>query len=275
MMRADLHIHTTASDGRLSPQEIVRQAVDAGLSHISITDHDTVDGLAELCRAGMLNDKRIAVIPGIEFSTDLPMHEVHILGYHIDIFNSTLQKQLAVIVNDRRDRVGRIVTKLTELGYPIDESRVIELAGASTSIGRPHIARALVEKGYFANITEVFHALLYKNGPAYVPHFKLDYHSVLDLIAAAGGISVLAHPGLIGNDGIVDDIIAAGVRGIEVYHPRHDSGQTKKYLELAGRHRLAVTGGSDFHAIPTRFPEKLGIFTIPAELAVQLTADLS
>lgn len=274
-MGADLHIHTTASDGRSSPQEIVDQAIAAGLTHIAITDHDTVNGLIELYQGGDLNSKPLTVIPGIEFSTDLPQNEVHILGYHVDIFHPALVEQLAIIVDDRWKRVERTLTKLTRLGYPIEYNRVVELAGSATAVGRPHIARALVEKGYFANVTDVFHALLHKNGPAYVPHYKLDYRSVLKLITAAGGIPVLAHPGLIGDDRIVEDIIAAGIRGIEVYHPRHDSTQNRKYLDLAGTHHLLVTGGSDFHAIPSRFPGKLGIFTIPAELAVHLTAGLS
>lgn len=274
-MGADLHIHTTASDGRSSPREIVDQAIAAGLTHIAITDHDTVNGLVELYRSIDLSGKPLTVIPGIEFSTDLPQNEVHILGYHIDIFHPALEEQLAIIVDDRWKRVERTLAKLTQLGYPIEYNRVVELAGSTTAIGRPHIARAVVEKGYFTNVTDVFHALLHKNGPAYVPHYKLEYRSVLKLITAAGGIPVLAHPGLVGDDRIVDDIIAAGIRGIEAYHPRHDSRQTRKYLDLAAKHHLLVTGGSDFHAIPSRFPGKLGIFTIPAELALHLTASLS
>ncbi|MEG6586430.1 PHP domain-containing protein [Dendrosporobacter sp. 1207_IL3150] len=261
MMKTDLHIHTTASDGRLTPLEILNHAIEVGLNHISITDHDTVDGLLELHELGYLANKKITIITGIEFSTDLPLNEVHILGYNIDIFSCELQKQLDLIIRDRWDRVNRTIEKLTELGYAVEFDRIVELAGNTTSIGRPHIARALVEKGYFPTVTEVFNTLLYKNGPAYVPHYKLSYTSVIKLIEQSGGISVLAHPGLVEDDTIVDDIINSGINGIEVYHPRHNSTQIEKYLELAKRNNLIVTGGSDFHGIPSRFPHKLGVFT--------------
>jgi len=269
-MSVDLHIHTTASDGRLSPVEIVEQAIQVGLSHIAITDHDTVDGLISLHNSGHLFSNDITIISGIEFSTDLPHNEVHILGYNIDIFNSELLEQLHIIVDDRWNRIKRIVTRLDQLGYSIDYNRVVELAGTTTSVGRPHIAKALVEKCYFSNVTEVFDTLLYKNGPAFVPHFKLQYSEIIQLIKRTGGIPVLAHPGLVGNDKIVLDIINAGISGLEVYHPKHDNTQTHKYRDIAERHNLIITGGSDFHAIPSRFPEKLGVYTIPASFVKNL-----
>lgn len=265
-MKVDLHIHTTASDGRLSPQDIVDHAISMGLTHIAITDHDTVDAIIALHRLDYLKNKNITMIPGIEFSTDLPSHEVHVLGYFVDIFNTELQSQLNVIVADRWDRVKRTIIKLADLGYIVDYERVVELAGGTTSVGRPHIARVLVEKGYFASVTDVFNALLYKNGPAYVPHYKLDYQTVIKLIHQAGGISVLAHPGLIGDDLIVHEIIDAGIQGIEVYHPCHNADQTIQYLKMAEQYNKIITGGSDFHGIPTRFPDKLGVFTIPPSI---------
>lgn len=271
-MKIDLHIHTTASDGRLSPREILDQALEAGLTYIAITDHDTVNAILSLNQETDLEAKPISIIPGIEFSTDLPENEVHILGYNIDIHNSALHQQLNLMTTDRWDRVQRTIKKLAALGYHVEYERIVELAGQSTAVGRPHIARALVEKGYFSTVTEVFNSLLYKNGPAYVPHFKLDYPSVIKLIHQAGGIAVLAHPGLIGNEAIVKDVITAGINGLEVYHPRHNDKQTKHYLQLAGQYQLLITGGSDFHGIPTRFPEKLGIFTPPAELLADFLA---
>jgi predicted metal-dependent phosphoesterase TrpH len=266
-MTADLHIHTTASDGHLSPQEILKQAIEAGLSYIAITDHDTVDGLVEINYAKVTT---ISIIPGIEFSTDLPTNEVHILGYHIDINNFELRNHLEVLVTHRRNRIKQMVEKLNHLGYNIDYLRVLEIAQQATSIGRPHLAKALIEKGYFSNVSDVFTRLLDKNGPAYVSHYKLTPLQVINLIKRAGGIPILAHPGLIGNDNIVMDLIAAGILGLEVYHPTHTEFQVKKYLNMATDHQLLVTGGSDFHAIPTRFPEKLGVFTIPASLVKKL-----
>jgi hypothetical protein len=270
-MIADLHIHTTASDGRLAPDDIIEHAMQANLRYIAITDHDTVDGLLYLNkRKRLTSTTTLTVIPGIELSSDLPQYEVHILGYYLDIFNKELYNQLDVIVADRHKRIYRMIEKLDALGYLIEYEQVMQLAGQSTSLGRPHIAKALVQKGYFSKESEVFTTLLYKNGPAYVPHYKLAPAEAIQLIGQAGGIAVLAHPGLIGNDSVILDLIQAGIRGIEVYHPKHDAIQIQKYLAIANQYKLAVTGGSDFHAIPTRFPEKLGIFTIPATLVTQL-----
>ncbi|MBP2627688.1 MAG: hypothetical protein H6Q68_2399 [Firmicutes bacterium] len=269
-MTADLHVHTTASDGRLSPASIIDQAIQAKLSYIAITDHDTVDGLLQLSTVQQSLPASLFVIPGIELSTDLPENEVHILGYYIDIFNVELCHQLDLLIVHRHERAKQMIIKLNQLGYSITYLRVLELAGQVTSIGRPHIAKALVEKAYFPTIADVFTTLLDKNGPAYVPHYKLTPKQVIELIKIAGGVPVLAHPGLVGNDNIVLDIIDSGILGLEVYHPKHDEGQVEKYLNIANKYKLAITGGSDFHAIPARFPHQLGIFTIPANLACQL-----
>lgn len=269
-MIADLHIHTNASDGRLSPQAVVAEAIQSGLSSIAITDHDTVDGLLMLAQQGILKNEHLTIIPGIEFSTDLPNHEVHILGYNLDIFNKDLQAQLDVLVADRLQRIKKIIAKLAQLGYLIEFQRVLELAGRSTALGRPHVARALVEKGYFPTVTDVFKNLLYKNGPAFVAHYKLSLSTALELIKKADGIPVLAHPGLIGDDSIVVDIIRAGIFGLEVFHPKHQAEEVEKYQRLAFQYGLLVTGGSDFHAIPTRFPEHLGIFSVDNQLAQKL-----
>ena len=269
-MTADLHVHTTASDGRLSPENIIDQAIQADLSYIAITDHDTVNGLLQLQTMEHSLPASLYIIPGIELSTDFPNNEVHILGYYIDIFNTELRRQLELLIVHRHERAKEMIVKLNQLGYAITYRRVLELAEHVTSIGRPHIAKALVEKTYFSTISDVFKTLLDKNGPAYVPHYKLTPKQVIELIKGAGGVPVLAHPGLIGNDNIVLDIIDSGILGLEVYHPKHDEGQVQKYLGIANKHQLAITGGSDFHAIPARFPPKLGIFTIPGSLACQL-----
>ena len=269
-MTADLHVHTTASDGRLSLADIIEQAIQAKLSYIAITDHDTVDGLRQLPSLQQSLPASLVVIPGIELSADFQEHEVHILGYYIDIFNAELRHQLDFLINHRHERAKEIIIKLNQLGYGITYKRVLELAGQVTAIGRPHIAKALVEKAYFPTVSAVFTTLLDTNGPAYVPHYKLTPEQVIRLIKQAGGVPVLAHPGLIGNDKIVVEVIDSGILGLEVYHPKHDEGQTRKYLELANNHQLAITGGSDFHAIPARFPPKLGIFTIPATLVCHL-----
>ena len=273
-MIADLHMHTTASDGRFSPLQVIKQALEAGLSTIAITDHDTVDGLLQLAELDE-STPNLTIIPGIEFSTDLPEHEVHILGYFIDIYNKELRSQLDILVADRHHRTKQIIVKLNQLGYLITYERVLELAQSATAIGRPHIAKALVEKNYCSSISEVFTTLLDKNGPAYVPHHKLTPKQVIELIKKTGGLPVLAHPGLVGNDNIVTQVIKEGIVGLEVYHPKHDEMQIEKYQCMARQHNLLITGGSDFHGIPGRFPEKLGIFTIPATLVEKFQKSLT
>lgn len=267
-MKADLHIHTTASDGRLTPTEVINQAIEAGLSYIAITDHDTVDGIIAL---GGMSNTRINIITGIEFSTDLPGREVHILGYFIDIQNELLNHQLMILKNSRFNRIHEMIQKLSELGYYLEYEHIKKIAGQSVSIGRPHVAKALVEKKYFTTIADVFDSLLKKDGPAYVPHYKLTPYQVSDLIKQAGGIAILAHPGLINDDNLVRELIAHSIDGIEVYHPSHTEDQTDQYLNIAKQHNLIVTGGSDFHAIPGRFPEKLGIFYVDTAIAIRLS----
>ncbi|QDR80590.1 PHP domain-containing protein [Sporomusa termitida] len=272
-MTADLHIHSTASDGRLSPGEIVRQAAAAGLSHIAITDHDTVAAHLELREAASTENSaaKLTIIPGIEFSTDCPRHEIHILGYFIDIDNSRLKDQLGIILADRLQRAKKMVKKLNQLGYLIDYDKVAEFAGQAMAIGRPHVAAALVAGNYFNTATEAFAVLLANNGPAYVPHYKLPPEQVIKLIEQAGGIAVLAHPGLIGNDNLVLNIIKAGVGGLEAFHPEHDQAMTDKYIDIANKYNLKITGGSDFHGIPGRYPAKIGEFTISTVLADTLS----
>lgn len=268
-MTADLHIHTTASDGRLSPREIYYQAKLANLKIIAITDHDTIQGVLDL---RSFATSGIHIIPGIELNTDITDYEVHILGYNIDITNSQLITEIDKLAKDRISRAQKIVDRLTGLGFPVEYNRVLQIAGASKSLGRPHIAKALIEKGYFSTMSEVFNSLLAKNAPAYVPHYKLTPEEAIQLIKIAGGIPVLAHPGLIGNDTLILKLMRSGLRGLEIYHPKHTEPQIKEYLALATEHNLTITGGSDFHGIPGRFPEQLGRFTIPAYLADKLSA---
>lgn len=270
MKKADLHIHTTASDGRLSPLGVVRQAKQSGLSYIAITDHDTVDGLLLLQKEQSFTDEKLTIISGIEFSTDTPEHEIHILGYGIALDNPNLLEQLTALKRDRIDRVYRMVDKLRSLGYPVDVQRILSFAKDAASVGRPHVARVLVQCGYFATVAEAFDRLLNKDKPGYVPHYKLSVRDVIGIIRQAGGVPILAHPGLVGDDDLVEQVIEEGIAGIEVYHPTHDDVVVKKYLQLARRHDLLITGGSDFHAISGRYPESLGLFYVDGELAETL-----
>ena len=269
-MAVDLHIHTTASDGRLTPVQVLQQAQAAGLKGIAITDHDTVAGLKILQGTEGIAEADPVIVAGIEFSTDLPEHEVHILGYGIDPEHRELQEYLEMLVQDRLLRVGKMLAKLKQLGYSLEYRQVCDLAGESVALGRPHVAKALIEKGYFSTVAEVFDQLLAKNGPAYVPHYKLTPADVIRLVHCIGGAAVLAHPGQIQNDDIVEELIGAGLDGLEVYHPHHTAAETETYRQWAVKNKMLITGGSDYHGIPGRFPEQLGIFAAEDETLTEL-----
>ncbi len=266
-MASDLHMHTTYSDGRLTPEELVAAAKDAGLRYMAITDHDTVGGIGHLYETGMYPCKSIRIIPGIEFSAHHPLREIHILGYNIDIFYGPLVDKLNDITEARWTRFSEMVAKLQQLGYDVSETEVPALAGASKSISRSHIGRVLVKKGYFPSIREAFDALLAKGQPAYVPHYRLEVREIVDLVKAAGGTPVLAHPKLVGDDALVERICQSGIEGLECFYPRHNEEDTQRYLAMADRYGLLVSGGSDYHGFPTRYPTELGVFTIEDQWA--------
>ena len=266
-MPSDLHVQTTYSVGRLSPEEIVAAAKKAGLTYIAISDHDTIDGIRHLYEEGLYPCKGVKIIPGIEFSAHNVGHEVHIVGYNIDMFNTALQEKLDEVVESRWVRFSKMIEKLQAMGYGITEAEVLKLAGESKSISRSHIAQALVERKFFRDIGQVFDEIMYKNGPAYVSHYRLSVAEIIALIRQAGGLAVLAHPKLIGDDALVRDIIDAGIDGLEVFYPQHDAADTEKYLQMAKEHQLIITGGSDYHGIPTRYPQELGEFVIDDSFA--------
>lgn len=269
-MACDLHTHTSYSDGTLSPEELIESAKAAGLNYIAVTDHDTVDGIINLYEAGIYPSKDIKIIPGIEFSAHHDTQNIHILGYNIDIYNRELSDKLDEVVEARWARFSSIVEKLQKMGYDIKEADVLQVAESSTSISRSHIAQALVRKGAFSSVPEVFDAVLEKGKPAYVPHYHLEPVEIIDLIKRCGGTPVLAHPKLVYDDELVEELLKSGIEGIEVYYPKHDEEDTKRYLAMAEKYHLLVTGGSDFHGITTRFPNKLGIFTADDSLAEEL-----
>lgn len=266
-MSSDLHIHTNFSDGRLMPEEVLAAAREAGLRNIAITDHDTVDGFRHLYENEKNSVKGLAVIPGIELSAQADGREVHILGYNIDIYSSRLAEGLVEISEDRWQRLVLILEKLQELKYDISEAEVLKVAGASSSVSRSHVARVLVKKGFFPTVRVAFDELLEEGKPCYVSRYRIDAEAAVNLIRAAGGIPVLAHPRLIGDDAVVSKVLKLDVAGIEVYYPQHSDDDVRRYGQLAELHGLLKTGGSDFHGIPGRYPESLGEFTVDDELA--------
>lgn len=243
---ADLHIHTTASDGLLTPTEVVEWAIIKKVRAIGITDHDNVKGINEAIYASL--HLSIEVIPGIELNCQYLDEEVHILGYFIDYKSKKLEEKLEFIRDCRHNRMIKIISKLNSMGVRVDFEN-LKINNNNTSIGRPHIARVLVEKGYASNIKSAFDKYLGRNRPAYVERYKLSVGEAIGLIESIGGVSVLAHPGLIAKKNYIDEILDLGIKGIEVYHTKHDINTTSELLKLATERKLFITGGSDCHGM--------------------------
>ncbi|MEQ8199845.1 MAG: PHP domain-containing protein [Syntrophomonadaceae bacterium] len=254
----DLHVHTTASDGILAPTEIIRLAVRCGLTGLAITDHDTLDGI-DPARAFIRAEKiKLDFIPGIELNTDYGDDEVHILGYFIADPQGRMADRLAYIRRERWSRAEKIVARLNQLGMDITMDHVQRLAGGRL-IGRPHIARALCELGLAASEEDAFDKYIDHGRPAYVRRYKFTPEEAISLIRSAGGISVLAHPGLIRDQAKIGEIINMGIEGLEVYYPEHTPAQVGDLTELARAHRLVITGGSDFHGTGCGSRDRLGV----------------
>ncbi len=270
MPKVDLHIHSTASDGRLSPQEIVYRAVELGITIIAIADHDTVDGIAPALAAAKVFPE-LKVIPAIEISTDVPGDEVHVLGYFIDYTNSHFISRLESMRRSRIERAQKMVAKLKGLGVNIEWERVQHFAGGST-IGRPHIAQAMLEKGYIGSISEAFAKYIGRNGPAYVEREKMTPAEAVKLLLDVNGLPVLAHPLTIREtEAMIMEMRAAGMVGIEVYYKDYGEEQRNSLRQLAQEHHLIATGGSDYHGLEDN-EIMIGDAGVPLVAAEQLLA---
>ncbi|MFH0725657.1 MAG: PHP domain-containing protein [Pseudomonadota bacterium] len=254
----DLHIHSTASDGTLSPAEIIRTAQKTGLSAISITDHDTLAGAGEALGAGI--PASLGFVTGVEISTDPPSQfslsgSMHLLGYGIRLDDAGLNTELTKLQEARANRNPRIVHRLNQLGFALSYESL--LTSCDGQLSRPHIAQQLVEKGYISSIDEAFDKYLGNGRPAYVDKYHLNWHRAIQVIRESGGLAVLAHPCLLDlpNEDALEKLIvilkSAGLGGIEVYYPEHTVSQTERFRALALRHRLKMTGGTDFHGAIT------------------------
>jgi len=270
--KVDLHIHSTASDGRLSPAEIVRKAVEGGLAVIAISDHDTIDGIT-LAQAAAKDFPWLIFIPGVELSTDYPEGEVHVLGYFIDYTDPELKAVLERMRNSRRERAQGMITKLGDLDIHIEWQRVQEIAG-SGSIGRPHIAQAMLEKGYIASIKEAFTKYIGRGGPAYVERKKRTPQEAVRLILRASGLPVLAHPFTASRDpeALIAELKAAGLIGIEAYYNGYNADEVNKLVGLANKYSLVATGGSDYHGLDESNETMIGGADVPMEAAERLIA---
>lgn len=271
MSRVDLHVHSTASDGRLTPAEVIREAAERGLSYIALADHDSVDGIAA-AKAAAESLPQLKVIPGIEISTDIPQGEVHILGYFIDYTDPELLANLDRFKNSRLRRAKEMVAKLEGLGVHIDWQRVQEIAGSGT-IGRPHIAQAMMEKGYAASFKEVFDEYLGHGRPAYVEREKMLPAEAVAIIVKAHGLAVLAHPLTVNEpEAMISELKPAGLAGIEAYYNGYTAEEVDQLVELAQRHNLIATGGSDYHGIEPDNETAIGGADVPLEAAERLIA---
>ena len=271
MSKVDLHIHTTISDGRFSPAEVVHKAAELGLAIIALADHDTVDGIVPALEAAK-KFPQLRIIPAVEVSTDVPSGEVHVLGYFIDYTSQELAEELARFRDSRERRAQGMVTKLAGLGIQIDWQRVREIAGDG-SIARPHIAQAMLEKGYISSIKEAFDKYITRDGPAYVGREKLTPADAVALIVRTQGLPVMAHPFTVPDpEAMIFEMKAAGLVGLEAYYNGYTTDEINRLVRLADRHGLIATGGSDYHGLGGIGEAMIGGVEVPMASAERLIA---
>lgn len=243
-MIVDFHSHTRESDGALAPPELVAMMRARGVQIFSITDHDTMRAYGRF-EAGFAT-----VVPGIEINTTWQDNEVHVLGYRLPLGEDTpLARVLAENREFRRTRVDRMVAALGAAGYPLTVADVTAESDGGDALGRPHVAKALIRKGYVPDVETAFRDLLTNGKPGYMPSNYITPAGAIDVIRDSGGVPVLAHPGRLKNDAVIDELIEHGLAGLEVFYPTHTPSQTALFRERAARAGLVMTAGSDFHDI--------------------------
>ena len=265
--RLDLHVHTTASDGTLSPSAAVRSAQANGVAILGIADHDTTEGLREAQEAA--NGTGLVLVPGVELSVGQGARETHVLGYFVDPDEPELQVVLETLRGARDGRNEGIVQRLKELGAPISLDRVKQISGGG-SVGRPHIAKALVEAGHVSSEGEAFGRYLARGKPGYVGRERLSPAEAAVAIRKSGGIPVLAHPAKLGPRRVIEGLLDQGMGGIEVYHSDHTDADADMLLALARERGLLITGGSDSHGPHSDRPIEIGSLDIPEWVGEEL-----
>jgi 3',5'-nucleoside bisphosphate phosphatase len=271
MKFADLHLHTQFSDGTFTPEELAGHGARLGFAALALTDHDSVEGgarMAAACaRAG------IEFIVGAELTAEHDDTEVHILGYFLDPENQVLLKKIGKFQIVRQERIREMVAALNKLGVPLEAETVFALANCK-SPGRPHVARALVKEKLVGHLDEAFEKYLKKGRPAWVPKTKMSALEGVELIHQAGGLAVMAHPGLNRTDEIIPDLVDSGLDGIECFHTRHSTVLSQRYLEIADKFQLLVTGGSDCHGFSKGKP-LIGGIKLPYEHVEKMKAKVA
>ncbi len=245
-MFADLHLHTSFSDGTFSPEELVANGKKHSLAAMALTDHDTVEGCARMGSA--CESLGIEFIPGTELTTEINGIEVHVLGYFVDIHNERLLKEIAEFQRVRQQRIYEIVERINKLNIPLKAEAVFKIANCQ-SPGRPHVGRALVQGGFCASMDEAFDRFLKQNRPAYVPKAKMSGKHAIELLHQAGGLAVAAHPALNQSDDVIPRLVEVGLDGIECFHSKHSPSHSRHYLQMAERYNLLISGGSDCHGM--------------------------
>jgi hypothetical protein len=251
MKVADLHLHSQFSDGTFSPEELVLHAQKQGLACIALTDHDTVEGCDRTATA--CARVQMEFITGTELTAEHEDTEVHVLGYFLDTHNPALLNRLNQFQTVRQHRIHEMVAALNRLGVPLNVESVFALANCK-SPGRPHVARAMVKEKLIGSLDEAFERFLKKGRPAWVPKTKMSALESVELIHQAGGLAVMAHPGLNRTDEIIPALVAAGLDGIECFHTKHSTVMSERYLGIAEKYGLLVTGGSDCHGFSKNKP---------------------
>ncbi|HZF03169.1 MAG TPA: PHP domain-containing protein [Patescibacteria group bacterium] len=272
----DLHSHTTASDGTLSPRELVSAAAARGVRVLAVTDHDSTDGVRDALDEAAKHPP-LTIVPGLEINCDAPGApgaagaEVHVLGYYVDLEAVWFQDFLREQRVERVARVHRIAERLAELGLPIDPAEVFAIVKEG-SAGRPHVAQVMVQRGYVTSVREAFDRYLHANGPANVPRRRLTPAEAVRVIRRAHGVPVFAHPGLADRDALIPELVQAGLMGIEAIYAEHSAAQTAHYKGLCRAHGLVATGGSDYHGERSGRTNALGHPPVPMSVWEELKA---
>lgn len=268
MKFVDLHLHSRCSDGTYAPEELAALAQRYDLSAVALTDHDSLEGCpraAAACHAA-----EIEFVTGTELTAELDGNEIHLLGYYLDMDNLALLEALAKFQAARQNRIREIVARINDLDIPLQSETVFTLANCR-SPGRPHVGRALVQEGFCATQDEAFDRFLKKHRPAWVPKFKISALDAIALIHQAGGLAVMAHPGLNRTDGAIPKLVQTGLDGLECYHSKHPPGTVSHYLHMAQHFNLLVTGGSDCHGV-SKGKATMGSVKLPYIYMEQLQA---